>query len=174
MTKPIIAVIGPNSDKADNNALKIAEQIGKRIIDSGYRIMTGGKDGVMMAAFQGAKKSANYAEGLTIGVIPTYNSDDANPECDIIIATGIGFARNQIIVASADVIVAISGGAGTLSEISFAWQLNKPIVAITSSKGWSSKIGRKLDSKDRDEIYNAKNVEEAIRFIKSIITSGSK
>ncbi|MHA2255297.1 MAG: TIGR00725 family protein, partial [Candidatus Heimdallarchaeaceae archaeon] len=135
MVKPQIAVIGSGLLSDNRKEYALAKELGKGLIDEGYRILCGGLGGVMTAVCEGAKDSLNYSEGSTIGILPTMDKNQVNPFVDIIIATGLSIARNQVIIASSDLVVSISGGAGTLSELAFAWQLNKPIITLRDTGG---------------------------------------
>ena len=106
---------GENSDK-----FNIAFEIGKALIDNGYRIQTGGLGGVMRAACYGAKSSEKYKEGDIIALVPSFDINEVNEFADIVIPTGLDVMRNAL-VANASAVVAIGGGAGTLSEMAFAW-----------------------------------------------------
>lgn len=160
--RKIIAVIGGSTQIAAKKDCLLAEKVGCALVDQGYRVLSGGLGGIMEAASRGAHTSQNYQEGDAIGIIPGMDRSDASPHCDIVIATGMQFARNQIIVASADAIVAIGGGAGTLSEIAFAWQLGKPIYAF-QSEGWSGKLGGSvIDNRSRKPIKSVSSVAELV------------
>jgi uncharacterized protein (TIGR00725 family) len=96
----------------------------------------------------------------------------ANKYVDIIIPCPFSQARNIVVVLTGDICLAISGKAGTLSEISFAWIYNKPIVALSSVQGWSSKIAnQKIDDRRNDMIYGVKTPEEAIDKINELFKS---
>jgi uncharacterized protein (TIGR00725 family) len=186
--KNIIAIIG--TPTASQEIIQLTEQLGTLLIDNKFRIISGGLSGVMEAVSRGARKSNNHKDGDIIGILPGFNKSDANKFVDIVIPTGFGFARNLIIVAAADVVVAIGGGSGTLSEISFAWQYQKPIIALDfksespfsekidsllnpdfkKTVGWSSILsGLKLDETRIDKIYSAKSPEEVIVLIKELL-----
>ena len=94
----------------------------------GFSLVCGGLGGVMEAACRGAKE----AGGITIGIIPTADKRDANPYCDLIIPTGLGHARNVLVVHASDALVAVDGETGTLSEIAIALKVGKPIVGINT------------------------------------------
>jgi uncharacterized protein (TIGR00725 family) len=121
---PRIGVIGPS--QADAQTLALAEHIGGEIAKRGAILICGGLGGVMEAAARGAKRE----HGLTVGILPTPDASSANPFIDIPIATGLGEARNVIVVRSADAVIAIAGGYGTLSEIAFALRLGIPVVGL--------------------------------------------
>ncbi|MHA1112430.1 MAG: TIGR00725 family protein [Promethearchaeota archaeon] len=188
--KKIIAIIGTSS--ASKEVIQAAEQLGTLIIDNGFRIISGGLSGVMEAVSRGARNSLKHQDGDIIGILPGFNKSDANAFVDIVIPTGFGFARNLIIVTAADLVVAIAGGSGTLSEIAFAWQFQKPIIGLNfkpdesistkigtldnsnfkKSIGWSSIMGNlKLDETRNDKIHSAKNPEEVISMITEILTT---
>jgi uncharacterized protein (TIGR00725 family) len=122
----VIAVIGAGS--APPAALKLAHEVGREIARRGATLINGGRSGVMEAAAAGARKLG----GRTIGILPGYDRATANRHIEFAIATGMGEARNAIIVASADAIIALSGEGGTLAEIGFAMKMNRPIVALQS------------------------------------------
>jgi len=165
--KLVIAVIGGNTQTATSKDLTIAEEVGYTLIDNGYRILSGGLGGVMEAASRGGRSSQKHQNGDIVGVIPGLDTTEASPYCDIVIATGFHFARNQIITASADAVVAIGGGAGTLSEIAFAWQLGKPIYAFQLN-GWSGKLGgKKLDNRIRNPIRTVQTVVQLIDLLRT-------
>ena len=170
MRKKQIAVIGSGSIHKENKNYRLAEDLGNKLIESGYRILCGGKGGVMEAVCKGAKLSNNYTEGSTIGILPNLNPEHCNDYVDISIATGVSIARNQVIVASADAVIAIGGGAGTLSEIAFAWQLKKPVIALANAEGWSKKLaGEKLDNSRTDKISSCYNVQEVISKLDELL-----
>lgn len=122
----MIAVCGPNEPNAEEIAL--AEQVGALIGHAGYPLVCGGRGGVMAAACRGAKA----AGGVTIGILPSYDPTEANEWVDYPIPTGLGHARNAVVVASGEAIIAVGGGFGTLSEIALALKLGKPVIALGS------------------------------------------
>ncbi|TML08211.1 MAG: TIGR00725 family protein [Actinobacteria bacterium] len=119
-----VAVIGPGVASASEVA--VAEEVGARLVDLGATIVTGGLGGVMEAASRGAKSR----RGLTIGLLPGLDRSEANGWVDVAIATGLGEIRNALIVRTSDALVAVGGGAGTLSEIGFALKLGRPVIGI--------------------------------------------
>jgi len=121
-----IGVIGGR--EASQEVLKLAEETGKEIARRGAVLICGGMSGVMEAACKGAKE----ANGTTVGILPTSSPDDTNPYVDIPIPTGMGVARNAIIINSCDGVIAIGGRYGTLSEIAFALQKGIPLVSLKS------------------------------------------
>ena len=169
MSFTTIGIIGSSEENPELN--DIAEEMGKLIAQSAYSLVTGGKNGVMQAASRGAQFVDGKAEtSKVIGILPGFNKSESNEYVDISIPTGIGWARNQQVILSSDVIVAIGGGAGTLSEIAFAWAYKKPIIAFEDIGGWSSKLaGEKIDPKRTDLIISVSTPSEAIQIIKELI-----
>ncbi|OQX87008.1 TIGR00725 family protein [candidate division KSB1 bacterium 4484_87] len=144
--KPIIGVIGQGGP-VDEEILLLAEQSGKLIAQRGAMLVCGGLGGVMEAACRGAKSE----NGTTIGILPGQNISEANDFVDIPIATGLGEARNSIVVRSAEVIIAIGGRFGTLSEIGFALAFGKKVIGLRTWQGI-------------DGIHYAENVEHAVKL----------
>jgi uncharacterized protein (TIGR00725 family) len=123
-SRPRIGVIGPS--EADAQTLALAEQVGSEVAKRGAILLCGGLGGVMEAAARGAAREG----GLTVGILPTPDTAPANQFIHIPLATGMGEARNVIIVHSADAVIAIAGGYGTLSEIALALRLGIPVVGL--------------------------------------------
>ena len=119
-----VAVVGSASCSAEVAAL--AEEVGREIARRGAVLICGGRGGVMEAACRGAKVEG----GTTVGILPGADRREANAYVDIPIATGLGEARNTIVVRAADAVVAVSGGYGTLSEIGFALKMGRPVVGL--------------------------------------------
>lgn len=165
MEKLVIGIIGPGDDMCTEEIYRFGQELGEKLASKGYLLVTGGKGGIMKAVFKGAKNAAKYRFGQTVGIIPEESSIYANQYADIVIPTGIGIARNKIIINTADIIIAIAGGAGTLSEISFAWQMQKPIIAYTGFFGWASKLaGEILDNRSKNPIYKAESIQEILHL----------
>jgi len=122
----IVGVIG--ASELPIELYHAAELIGCEVAARQAVLLTGGLTGAMEAASKGAKA----AGGLTIGILPGYSPQDANPYIDLPIVTGLSEARHLIIVHTAEVLIAVGGGPGTLSEIAFAVKLHKPIISLDS------------------------------------------
>ena len=137
--RKIVAVIGDAYIEENSLKYQMAYEIGKTLVDNGYRVQSGGLNGVMKAAFAGAKASKEYKEGDTIAIIPSFDRSQVNEFADIVIPTGLDILRNAM-VANADAVVVIGGGAGTLSEMAMAWSLGKLIVSFKNVDGWSKKL----------------------------------
>ena len=165
--RPVVAVVGANSPSPE--LLVVAEDIGRGLVEAGFRIATGGLGGVMTAASKGARSAASWTEGTVIGVLPGLVAEDANPYVDVAVPTGMNYARNVVLVAMADVVVAVGGGAGTLSELAMAWQHNKPIVCLDHGEGWSSRLaGERLDARREDQLHRANTPEEVVTLAKAL------
>src|SRR5690554_4803454 len=117
MIKKRIAVIGSASAALPKQQQMLAFDIGRMVIDAGCRLVNGGMGGVMEHSARGARSSVSYQAGDTIGILPSYHANDANPYIDIPLATGLGVARNAVLMASCDAVIAVDGGSGTLSEV---------------------------------------------------------
>ena len=164
---PIIAVIGKSlkdpGDPPSPEALRAAEMVGANIAGAGAILISGGLTGVMEAASRGAKR----ANGLVIGMLPGFKKDDANRYVDIALTTGMGWMRNTLVVRAADAVIMISGGIGTLNELTVAYQ-DKPTVVLEGTGGWSDRIreiaydGKHLDEGHSATLHFASTPEEAV------------
>ena len=119
-----VTVVGGYS--CSKKAYALAKELGALIAKEGWTLICGGLSGVMEAACLGAKKEG----GLTVGILPGATSRDANRYVDVKIPTGLGYARNILVVRSSEVIIAIDGKYGTLSEIAFALSEAKTVIGI--------------------------------------------
>lgn len=163
-----IGIIVPNKDKCSTDVYKFAFDLGRLLAVNCYNVITGGKGGVMEGVFKGIKTTKN-AGAITVGIIPEEDKEFANEYCDIIIPSGVGTARNKIIINTSDIVIAIAGGAGTLSEIAFAWQMNKPVLAYSEFEGWAKELaGKTLDNQSTRHIIKVNSLEEIIQTINHI------
>ncbi len=124
MRGPFIGVIGLGASRPDTD--EIAFEIGREIACRGGVVVCGGLGGVMTAAARGAKEQG----GFTVGILPGPSIHEANEFIDFPIASNMGQARNAIIVQTAQVLIAVGGGYGTLSEIALALKIGKDVVAV--------------------------------------------
>ncbi len=122
--KITISVIGGSS--IGSKTEELAEKVGKMIAELDCVLVCGGLGGAMESAAKGAKK----AGGLTIGILPGKEKADANLYIDIALPTTIGYARNTIVSACADIVVALPGSYGTHSEICYALIYNRPVIDL--------------------------------------------
>jgi uncharacterized protein (TIGR00725 family) len=125
-----VAVIGDGDPRGPDahRILEWAEEIGQLLAQGGAAVVTGGLGGVMRAASRGALAGG----GQTIGILPGADPGEANEYVGIPIATGLGVARNLVVVTSADAVVAVGGRHGTLSEIGLALRMGRHVVALSS------------------------------------------
>ena len=144
-----IAVVGESSCSKKN--YQIARQAGQLIAREGWTLVCGGGNGVMEAACLGAKEE----KGLTVGILPSFDGCEANNYLDVKLTTGLGYARNILVVRAADYIIAIDGQYGTLSEIAFAFNEGKQVYGIGT---WDIK-----------GILCVKDPQEAIKKIKQSV-----
>jgi uncharacterized protein (TIGR00725 family) len=170
----VISVVGDSSLPTGDPRLAAAERLGELLVDHGYRVMTGGLGGVMEAACRGARRSAAWKPGTTIGVLPGSDPAEANEFVDVVIPTGLDHGRN-VIVAQADALVAIGGGAGTLSEMALAWAHRRLVLAMRC-QGWSGKLAdTPVDARRRnpsiadDRVYGFARPEEALQLITTLL-----
>jgi len=126
--KLLVGVIGGH--RCSRAVEQIAYDIGKGIAALGAVLVCGGLGGVMQAAARGAQGNG----GLTVGILPGENKNDANPFIDVPIATGLGYTRNTLVTTAADIIIALKGEYGTLSEIAFALNAGKTVIGVGSWK----------------------------------------
>ncbi|WP_427162526.1 cytochrome [Aliinostoc sp. HNIBRCY26] len=161
MRKILIGVMGPG-EQATSHDLRNAYELGQLIAQSGWVLLTGGRNvGVMNAANQGAKS----AHGLTLGILPNRQQEGISEAVDIAIFTDMGNARNNINVLSSNVVIACGIGAGTASEISLAVKANKQVILLNDDAE-SKTFFQKLSP---EKIYIVNSVSEAIATVKSIL-----
>jgi len=147
--KKFIAVIGGSQPSTEE--IKLAEAVGRELAKRGAVLVCGGLSGVMEAACRGAQSEG----GLTIGILPGETRQMSNPYVQIPIVTGMSYARNVIVVRSAQAVIAIGGSYGTLSEIGHALQSGIPVISL---KTWSLFKNGKQDN----SIILAKNPQDAV------------
>ena len=148
--KIIISVFGGR--EAGEEQCNEAEKLGRGIAERGWILLCGGRGGIMEAVCKGCSQ----AGGLSLACLPGSDRSDANPYVGIPLATGIGFARNQMLACACDAAVAIGGHYGTLSEIAYALQYDKPLLQMDS---WDIAGARPVES-----------AEEALRILDDLFT----
>ena len=180
MSRPtLITIIGKSAkdprDPVPENALRMAEEVGRLVAERGGIVVTGGLSGVMEAVSRGAKQ----AGGLVIGILPGFEKRDANEFVDIAITTGMGWMRNTLTVRAADAVIMISGGIGTLNELTVAYEL-KPTVILEGTGGWSDRMremayaGRHLEEAGIAELHFAKTPEDAVGLAFDLAALGGR
>ncbi|WP_327003639.1 TIGR00725 family protein [Dactylosporangium sp. NBC_01737] len=121
-----VAVIG--AGQATPEQERVAERVGALLAEAGAVVLSGGRGGVMLASCRGAHERG----GLTVGLLPGSDRADGNPYLTIALPTGMGELRNGLVARTADGLIAVGGGWGTLSEIGFAMRIGRPLVAVGS------------------------------------------
>jgi len=157
-----ISVIGES--EASFEILKLAEEVGKLIAKAGLVLVCGGLKGVMEAAAKGAKSQG----GLTVGILPGSKREEANRYIDIPIITGLGYARNKLVVKTGQVVIAVGGRYGTLSEIGFALGYGIPVIGL---KTWQLIRG---DGKVDQGIIYVNSPKEAVDLALKIIAKAEE
>ena len=122
----LVAVCGESDPQT--SLAGVAFDVGRGVAERGAVLLCGGMTGVMEHAARGARS----AGGITVGLLPTENVADANEHIEIAIATGLGHARNAVLALTADGVIAIGGGLGTLSEITLALRNRRPAIGINT------------------------------------------
>lgn len=119
-----VSVIG--SGEVDAETATVAEEVGRLLGERGHTLVCGGLGGVMEAACRGAKAT----DGRTVGILPGADPREANEHVEVTIATGMGNARNVLVVLNGDAVIAVSGATGTLSEIGHALDFGRPVAGL--------------------------------------------
>jgi uncharacterized protein (TIGR00725 family) len=156
----IIAVCGSDADDVHLSSvmLEVAEKVGQGIAQRGAILVCGGRGGVMEAACRGAKS----VNGVTVGLLPE-TKEEANAFVDVPVSTGLGMRRNFLVVSAADVVIAIGGRWGTLSEIAFATIFGKPVVLVAGTGGCVDELASgQLMKQSESRLSVARSAEEAV------------
>jgi uncharacterized protein (TIGR00725 family) len=140
---PYVAVCGASDP--DPGQRELAREVGRRLAEAGAVVLCGGLGGVMEAVAEGASR----AGGTVVGILPGADRERGSAHLTIAIATGLGEARNAVLTAAADAVIAIGGGWGTLSEIGLARRRDRAVVALA---GW-----------ELEDVPVAVTAEEAVR-----------
>ncbi len=163
-----ILVVGNNTNGCTPKHEKIAYEVGSEIAKSDSVLITGGLGGVMTAASHGA----HDANGLTVGIIPQDDATMANEFCDIVIPTGMGLTRDFLNALTADGVIIVGGGSGTLSEVCAAYMYKKPMVAIRNTGGSIEPyIDGFIDHRENIKIIGVDTPQEAVKKILELITA---
>lgn len=164
MRRRQVVVIGAG----DAGFVKEAYELGKHVASRGWVLVSGGRGGVMESASRGASEEG----GTVVGILPGDDLDGANSHCDIVIPTGIGYARNLANVLSGDAVVAFGGKSGTLSELAYAWQFNRPLILCAFSGGWSARMGDAPVDDRPGEMHVARDLPEVFSLLERIMSRG--
>jgi uncharacterized protein (TIGR00725 family) len=158
--RTIVGVMGSGTDD-DPVLLRTAEDLGTAVAGAGWVLLNGGRHtGVMDASARGAAR----AGGLVVGVLPDDDTRNASADLDIAIRTGMGDARNVINVLSSDVVIALAGGAGTLSEVALALNAGRAVIALDFDPGEGFRRWR-----DSGRLTLATSVDEAIETAREVL-----
>ncbi len=160
-----VSVIG--ASRADEPLYGTARELGRGLAEAGYVVVCGGLGGVMEAAARGAHE----AGGTTIGVLPNHERSSANAYLDFVLTTGLGEARNVVVASSGDVVVAVGGEYGTLSEIGLAAKIGRPVVLLQS---WRLEVPEARPAgpgRGPVPIDYASSVEEALSLVRARLSS---
>ncbi|MGD2058294.1 MAG: TIGR00725 family protein [Anaerolineales bacterium] len=156
--KRIVSIIGQSDSTAEQDAQ--AYELGRLISKSGYAIVCGGKGGVMEAVARGAHEEG----GLCIGILPGNDPDAGNRYLTLAIPTGLGHARNLLVARAGEVVVALGGAYGTLSEIAFALTMGKVVIGIDT---WSAASHSGISA----EVIAVESPGEAMALIKKTLSN---
>jgi uncharacterized protein (TIGR00725 family) len=161
MRTPVIAIVGSGDE--NEPAVSNARELGRLIAENGWVLITGGRNaGVMKAANEGAKSAK---DSLTIGILPNRNADISSA-VDVAIITDTGEARNNILVLSADVVIACGvEDAGTASEVALALKNSKPVILLGANET-AQKFFKEID---RNNIRVAQTCDEANEMVREFI-----
>jgi len=163
-----ISVIGYDAELCTEAAYEAAYRVGRAVAKKGATLINGGLGGVMEAASKGAVE----AGGLSVGIIPTDEAGKANRYCGVVIASGFGFSRNFLVVNSADAVIIVGGGAGTLTEAAAAYIKSKPLIALKGTGGVADEwAGRYFDERRKLKVESTESPEEAVTM-SLVATSG--
>lgn len=154
-----VAVIGPG--QANDEERAAARTVGAGLAEAGAVVVTGGRGGVMAAATAGARD----AGGVTVAILPGSDPTAAEAAPTVTIPTGLGEARNALVVRAADAVVAIGGAWGTLSELALALRAGTPVVGLGTWELTGDLAARGVD----DPVVRAASPEVAVRAVLGIL-----
>ncbi|MDQ2053297.1 TIGR00725 family protein [Halobellus sp. H-GB7] len=146
-----ISVIGGST--IDDDTAEVVTNLGRHIAQRGHTVVCGGLGGVMEAVCRGADE----AGGHTIGILPTDDRADANSFVDEVIATGLGHARNALVVMNGDAVVAVDGSGGTLSELGYAAVYERPTAGIGTH--------------DANHVEAVETAERAVEYVENAVAA---
>jgi uncharacterized protein (TIGR00725 family) len=165
MRRIMIGILGPG-EGAGQKEMDDATLIGEMVAKAGWVVLTGGRVAGVMGA---AAKGARAAGGLTVGLLPTPDTLGASPAVDLVLASGLGEARNAVIALSANACVVCGMNAGTASEVALAIRAKKPVILLRADE-ITAKFFRSLDA---EVVRVAMSAGEAIEMLRGLMMSGS-
>jgi len=152
----------------------LAFELGRQLVTEGFNIVTGGRQGVMLHVARGGQVGrAEGGAGILVGILPGDDFSEANPYLDVALPTGMGYLRNGLVALSGDLVVAIGGMAGTLSELTLAWQMDKPICFLGDSNWARQWGGSVLDERRDDPIPVFARAEQVVSWAANVLQNAS-
>lgn len=162
---PVVAIVGASTPSSPG-AVALARDLGEALKRAGVHLVCGGRVGVMEAVCEGF--ASIEGPGMSIGILMASDGADANDWLDVVLPTGLGFARNALVAQAGDVVLGVDGGAGTLSELALAWQYGRPVGALIPAGGWPARIaGTSLDDKRPDHVEALDSVEACVAWVQA-------
>jgi len=165
--KTTIGIIGSSAKPGRDISLATvaaAEEVGRLVAERGAVLVNGGTSGIMEASARGAQQ----AGGLTIGFLPQGDYSHANAYLDIAFPTGMGTMRNVLTSRGCDAVIMLGGGAGTLNEVTLAYDFGTPVIVLRGTSGWSDRLeeslfdGKWLDDREVVPIVFADTPEDVV------------
>lgn len=152
----------------DPVVLDLAERFGASLKAAAMHLVCGGGPGTMEAACRGFARASG--PGRSIGILPREHHEWANPHVDIALPSGLGYARNALVVQAGQAVVAIGGESGTLSEMALAWQFGRPLAVLTPAGGLAATwAGRAMDQHRGDVIRDCRDVEAVMGWLREVL-----
>lgn len=165
-----VVILG--SYNASDIELSLSYELGQHLANLNINVISGGQKGVMYSLCKGIyehRRDQNNHNCTIVGILPSLDHQKGNEFLDVSIPTGSSLLQNSILPITGDAVIVIGGSAGTLAEISFAWQHKKPI-ALLGPEGWANKLAnQKLDSRRNDRMPHFLLVHEVITWLKAIL-----
>ena len=160
----MVSVIGSGGG-LDEEQVQLAETLGVVLVRAGYGVVCGGGGGVMEAVARGARLARGEAKWPPIiGILPGYDVDAGNEHLDVVIPTGLGHARNAVVVAAGEAAICVAGRTGALSEVGLARKIGRPVLAFPGSGGTAGLVSKAIDS-----VIPVKTPEEAIERLAALL-----
>lgn len=157
--RPRVAVVGGSA--GDAATLETARLLGEGLAGLGCVLVNGGLSGTMEATGHGYKEAGG---ALYVGILPGTDRADANRFVDLAVPTGLGHGRNMVVALNGDVVVALPGAGGTLSEVGYARVFGRPVVAVGAWEGAAGDLGK--------GVTVVETVEEAVEAVRALLGSG--
>jgi len=170
MSRLRVSVAGSGVLPPGDPRRRLAWELGRALVGAGHVVVCGGMGGVMDAVAQGGQSSPRHRPDSVVGLVPGTGTEGASEHLDVALPTGLGHLRNSL-VARSDAVVAIGGGAGTLSELAMAWLFDRLCIAYRV-EGWSGELAdRRIDDRIRfedrpdDRVYGVDRAEQVLALL---------